>query len=422
LFIEETSMTDDILIIGGGIGGLTLALMLHQASIPCRVYEAVDEFKPLGVGINLLPHATRALSQLGLQPALAKVAVTTKESAFYNRHGQRIFAEACGLYGGYDWPQFSIHRADLHQVLLDAVVDRIGADRVQQGWRATEVTQDATGATVHFVANDGREMPAQRGALAVDCSGIHSPLRKALYPQEGPPRYSGINMWRGVTRAPAYLTGASMVRIGWLNTAKVLIYPIRDNIDGQGTQLINWVVDVAAPVQIDRRDWNQRGRIEDFLPYMADWHFDWLDVVDLCERADFVLEYPMVDQDPLPAWTFGRLTLLGDAAHPMYPRGANGSAQSILDCIEIVKALRAHGLTVEALQAYEAVRRPATAKVVLTNRTAPPDAILREVSARTNDERFERIEDVISHAELVALSESYQKVAGYDHARLQGAA
>jgi 2-polyprenyl-6-methoxyphenol hydroxylase-like FAD-dependent oxidoreductase len=155
---------------------------------------------------------------------------------------------------------------------------------------------------------------------------------------------------------------------------------------------------------------------------MADWHFDWLDVVDLCERADFVLEYPMVDQDPLPAWTFGRLTLLGDAAHPMYPRGANGSAQSILDCIEMVKALRAHGLTVEALQAYEAVRRPATAKVVLTNRTAPPDAILREVSARTNDERFERIEDVISHAELVALSESYQKVAGYDHARLQGAA
>ena len=417
---------DEILIVGGGIGGLTLALMLHQAGMPCRVFEAVETFKPLGVGINLLPHATRALSQLGLQDALARVAITTRESAFYNRHGQRIFAEECGLYGGYEWPQFSIHRADLHQVLHDAVIARLGADHVMQGWRATEVSQDADGVTVHFAHADEAgtnetSIGEQRGRLAIDCSGIHSPIRRALYPEEGPPRYSGINMWRGVTRAKPYLTGASMVRIGWLNTAKVLIYPIRDNIDGQGTQLINWVVDVAAPVQIDRRDWNQRGRIEDFLPYMSDWHFDWLDVVDLCQRADFVLEYPMVDQDPLPAWTFGRLTLLGDAAHPMYPRGANGSAQSILDCIAMVNALRQHGPDSAALQAYEAIRRPATAQVVLTNRTAPPDAILREVSARTNDQPFARIEDVISHAELLALSESYQKVAGYDKARLQGA-
>jgi 2-polyprenyl-6-methoxyphenol hydroxylase-like FAD-dependent oxidoreductase len=384
-------MNDDILILGGGIGGLTLALMLHQASIPCRVCEAVDE-----------------LSNLGLQPALAKVAVTTKESAFYNRHGQRIFAEPCGLYGGYEWPQFSIHRADLHQVLRDAVIDRIGADRLTQSMRVTDVSQTATGVIASFANGQ-----THQGSLAIDCTGIHSPIRKTLYPEEGPPLYSGINMWRGVTRAKPYLTGASMVRIGWLNTAKVLIYPIRDNIDGQGMQLINWVVDVAAPVQIDRRDWNQRGRIEDFLPVMADWHFDWLDVVDLCQRADFVLEYPMVDQDPLPAWSFGRLTLLGDAAHPMYPRGSNGSAQGLLDARALADALVAHANPQDALKAYEAERVQKAAKVVRTNRDTPPDFINIKVEELTDDKPFDNLDAFITQDELRALSDQYKVVAGY---------
>jgi 2-polyprenyl-6-methoxyphenol hydroxylase-like FAD-dependent oxidoreductase len=414
-------MDREITIIGGGIGGLTLGLMLHRAGIACRIYESVPEFKPLGVGINLLPHATKELTDLGLQEALAKVAITTKESAFYNRFGQRIFAEACGLHGGYQWPQFSIHRADLHQVLHDAFVARMGADHILAGWRNTGFVQDDEGVTLTFEdPRSGAALPEVRApGIVIDCSGIHSSIRKSLYPNEGAPRYSGINMWRGVTRAPAYLTGASMVRIGWLNTAKVLVYPIRDNIDGKGTQLINWVVDIHTPTYIEKRDWNRQGRVEDFIGAMADWHFDWLDVTEMCRNADFVLEYPMVDQDPLPQWTYGKLTLLGDAAHPMYPRGANGSAQSILDCKALVGALMAQSDWSQALVAYESQRRPATANVVLTNRQNPPDAILREVFERTGDKPFARIEDVISNAELEALSERYQRVAGYDKARLQ---
>ena len=252
----------------------------------------------------------------------------------------------------------------------------------------------------------------------ISCEGIHSVLRKQLYPDEGSPKYSGINMWRGITRWKPFLTGASMIRVGWHHPAKLLIYPIRDNIDGGGRQLVNWVCDIETP-QYHKRDWNQRGRLEDFLPAMADWHFDWLDVPQFISSADAILEYPMVDQDPLPHWSFGRLTLLGDAAHPMYPRGANGAAQAILDCRALADALKANADPVAALKAYEAKRLPATSEVVLANRKAPPDAILQEVYNRTGDKPFKHIDDVISREELVALSESYKRVAGYDKERLK---
>ena len=406
----------EVCIVGGGIGGITLALMLHEAGIASRVYEAAPELKGLGVGVNLLPHASREMVGLGLEEALAKVSVTTRESAFYNRYGQRIYSEPCGRYAGYDYPQFSIHRGDLHGVLVEAFNERIGADRLHLGWRCTGFEDAGNGVRLQFddpVTGEKRE--TLHAEVAVACDGIHSAVRKQLYPDEGPPRYSGITMWRGVTRAKPFLTGASMVRIGWLNTAKVLVYPIRDNIDAEGRQLINWVVDIAMPNYIDKRDWNGPGYLAEFKAAIEGWHFDWLDVPALCEQADVVLKFPMVDQDPLPRWTFGRLTLLGDAAHPMYPRGANGAAQAILDCRALTEALKANGDPQVALNAYEAQRLPATAKVVLTNRSNPPDAILREVYERTGDKPFNHIDDVISQEELKALSERYQKVAGYDH-------
>jgi 2-polyprenyl-6-methoxyphenol hydroxylase-like FAD-dependent oxidoreductase len=225
-------------------------------------------------------------------------------------------------------------------------------------------------------------------------------------------------MWRGVTRAKPYLTGASMVRIGWLNTAKVLVYPIRDNIDGEGNQLINWVCDIEMPLTRPERDWNRAGKLEDFIGAVEDWHFDWLDVPALFRSADLILEYPMVDQDPLPAWSFDRVTLLGDAAHPMLPRGANGAAQAILDCSALVECLRRERDPAAALKAYEAARLPPTAKVVLTNRTAPPDKILQEVYRRTGDKPFTSIDDVISRDELAALNDGYKRVAGFDRAKL----
>jgi 2-polyprenyl-6-methoxyphenol hydroxylase-like FAD-dependent oxidoreductase len=409
----------EVTIVGGGIGGLTLALMLHEAGIAARVYEAAPDLKAIGVGVNLLPHASREMTRLGLEEALARVAITTRESAFYNRYGQFIYSEPCGRHAGYEWPQFSVHRGDLHGVLLEAFRARVGAERLHIGWRCTGFEERTDGVVLAFedFQTKKRLEPVHAG-IAVSCEGIHSAIRKQLYPDEGPPRYSGINMWRGVTRAKPFLTGASMVRIGWLNTAKVLVYPIRDAIDAEGRQLINWVVDIETPHYKAQRDWNRPGRLEDFLPRVADWHFDWLDLPALCAAADMVLEYPMVDQDPLPRWTFGRLTLLGDAAHPMYPRGANGAAQAILDCRALTECLKAGKDPEAALKAYEAQRLPATAKVVLTNRENPPDAILREVYLRTGDKPFKTIDQVISREELAALSERYQRITGYDRKSL----
>ena len=412
----------EVTIVGGGIGGLTLALMLHEAGIASRVYEAAPELKALGVGVNLLPHATRELCRLGLEQPLAAVAITTRESGFYNRFGQYIYSEPTGRHAGYDFPQFSIHRGDLHQVLLEAFRRRVGADRLHLGWRCTGFAQDKDGVDLRFEdPRTGTKRDAVRAEVAVSCEGIHSAIRKQLYPNEGPPRYSGINMWRGVTRARPFLTGASMVRIGWLKPAKVLVYPIRNAIDAEGRQLINWVVDIETPEYKPQRDWNRQGRLEDFMPAVRDWHFDWLDVPALFEAADMVLEYPMVDQDPLQRWTFRRLTLLGDAAHPMYPRGANGAAQSILDCRALADCLKTAPDPLAALLEYERLRLPATSKVVLTNRQNPPDAILREVFLRTGDQPFRSIDEVIGREELAAMSESYQRVSGSDKASVQRA-
>lgn len=407
----------DVLIIGAGIGGLTLGLMLHRAGISCRIFEAAPELTAVGVGINILPHASRELIELGLEDALTRVAVVTREISFFNRFGQFIYSEPTGRYAGYEVPQFSIHRGDLQMVLLDAFIARAGADRVVLGWRCTGVDADA--GVAHFEDSvSGKPLEAQRGTVVVSCEGIHSGVRKQLYPDEGPPKYSGINMWRGVTRWKPIQTGASMIRIGWHKPAKLLLYPIRHAIDAEGRQLVNWVIDIETP-EYQKNDWNRPGRLEDFIHILADWQFDWLDVPRFIRSADAIFEYPMVDQDPLPRWTFGRLTLLGDAAHPMYPRGANGAAQAILDCRSLSDALKNNAEPVAALKAYEVERLPATRDVVLANRRAPPDAILQEVFRRTGDKPFRSIDDVISREELVALSESYKRIAGYDKERLK---
>ena len=395
-----------VIIVGAGIGGLVLALELHRHRIPVRVYESANRLEAIGVGINILPHAAKILSQLGLDEELAKLAVLPERSAFFNRFGQLIHSEPLGRAAGYTWPQISIHRGDLHNVLLRAFLSRIGPDNIFLGHRCIGVQQDDTSAGVRF--EDGT---SKRGSVVVACDGIHSEIRKQFYPSEGEPIYSGYNMWRGVTRHAPILGGATMIRAGWLTTGKMVIYPIRNEIDERGRQLVNWVAEIETPHHL-ARDWNRRGNIDDFIGAFAEWHFDWLDTPALIRNAETILEFPMVDQEPLERWTFGRATLLGDAAHPMYPRGSNGAGQAILDAQVLAEEL-AHGRDpVTALQAYEQRRRPATSAVVLANRSNPPDAILREVYERTGDRPFERIEDVISHDELVGLSDSYKRVSG----------
>jgi len=402
-----------VAIIGGGVTGLTLALSLHQAGVACRVYEAASDLRWLGVGINLLPHAVRELTELGLGECLERRAVPTREMCFYNRFGQFVHKEPRGRYAGYDWPQISIHRGEVHRVLVDAVRERLGADALVLGARCEGVDQDGNGVTVRLA---GRE--PERATVAIACDGIHSAVRRQLYPGEGPPLYTSINMWRGVTRWRPFLTGESFVQCGWLDVGKIVVYPIRPEIDAQGRQLLNWTAEFRSPRNV-QADWSLNGSLGDFLPVFETFRFPWLDVPAMLRDAEVVLEYPMVDRDPLPRWSFGRVTLVGDAAHPMYPRGANGAAQGILDARTLAGCLARERDPVAALAAYEDARLAAANAVVLAGRSTSPDTILRIVHERTGDRPFARVEDVIGADELATLMEDYKRLAGFERDALR---
>jgi 2-polyprenyl-6-methoxyphenol hydroxylase-like FAD-dependent oxidoreductase len=406
-----------VVIAGAGIGGLTLALSLHEAGIDCELYEAAPEIAPLGAGVNLLPHSIKVLSSLGLLDALESVAVETTEAAFFNRHGQFVHREPAGRFAGYDHPQLSIHRADIQRTLLDAVRERIGETAVHLGHRATGFTDDGDAAVLHVTGPDGDQIDVRADAL-VGADGVHSVVRRQLWPDEGDPRYSGVTMWRGTVEWDPYLTGASMIRVGWLTSGKMVIYPVRP-VQEDGRQLINWVAEVERP-RPQRREWNRAGALEDFIDVFEDWTFDWLDVAGMLRATTGILEYPMVDQDPLDRWSFGRVTLLGDAAHPMIPRGSNGAGQAILDGPALARHLSSGLPVVEALASYDDERRPATSRVVLTNRTNPPDTILKEVYDRTGDQPFDNIDDVITTEEMTAITSRYKQVAAYAKEQLSG--
>jgi 5-methylphenazine-1-carboxylate 1-monooxygenase len=407
----------DVAIIGGGIGGLATALYLQRAGIACRVYEAVDEFSQLGVGINLMAHAIRALGELGVVEAIGKVAVEPHWTCFYNRHGQLIHRNKTGLFAGYRWPHYSVHRGDLHTILLDAVTARLGPDAIAMGHRFTRLEQDARGVTMHWEDPQGAPLPATRADIAIGCDGVNSRVRRQFYPNEGRLAFGGINMWRGSTTYRPILDGKSVILAGALATGKLVIYPMRNHADG--TQLINWNVEVQSEVA-GPNSWNSEGKVEDFIWRFSEGRIDWLDFPDLVSRADMVLEYPMVDRDPVTRWTFDRVTLLGDAAHPMYPRSGNGAAQSILDAQTIARLL-ASTPPLEALAAYQTARLELLNKIVLNSRSAPLDLIIETAEKRTGGERFARLEDAISQDEINAILDHFFKLTGSDIATVNRA-
>lgn len=408
-----------ILIAGAGIGGLTFALSLHQLGVPCRVYEATSEIKPLGVGINVLPHAMRELGDLGLEPTIAKLGVETQEYSFHNRFGQFIHAEPRGRFAGYDWPQYSIHRGVLQLALLQAVLERLGPDAVVTGHALTHGEETTDGVIAHFAAPDGSSIASVTGSALVGCDGIRSALRRQFYPTGDPLIYSGITMWRGLSRWKPFRTGATMSYSGWIEGGKAIFYPIESELDDQGRQLTNCLLEFYVPPRDPSGDWSRPGKLEDFIDRYEDMKFDWLDIPACARACQYILEYPMVDRDPLPRWSHGAITLMGDAAHPMYPRGSNGAGQAILDARTLAGHLARHDNATAAFKAYEDDRREITAAVVLANRTNPPDAILREIYQRTGDKPFDDIDKVITRDELTALSESYKQIAGFQRETLK---
>jgi 2-polyprenyl-6-methoxyphenol hydroxylase-like FAD-dependent oxidoreductase len=408
----------EVIVIGGGIAGLGFALAMHQRGLACRIYEAVPEVKELGVGITLLPHATREIAALGLEARIREVAIENRESVFFNRHGQFIYKEPRGKFGGAPFAEYGLHRGKLHRILHGAAVERLGADRVLTNHRCVRAEQDERGVTAHFVeTSSGRALAPVKGDIAIACDGVNSTVRRQFYPDEKM-AFAGINTWRGVTRHAPILGGDTYMRVGSIETGKMVIYPIVNGIDGRGSQLVNWVAEIRQP-EAGMNDWNKPGRLEDLLPIYRDWRFEWLDVAELISSADTILEYPMVDRDPVARWTFGRVTLMGDAAHPMYPRGSNGAAQAIIDGRTLADFLRASNDGPAALAAYEQARLEPTARIVRTNREHPPDFINIKVDQLTGGKPFRHIDDVISQEELRRISEDYKKIAGFSTGALK---
>ena len=401
-----------VAIVGGGIAGLALAINLEKRGISCRVYETAPELKELGVGITLLPHATREIAELGLLDEIKSLAIENLESCFFNRFGQLLYKEPRGKYAGYSYPELGIHRGRLHMALYKAALALLGPERLMTNRNCLRIEQDGDGVTLHLCeTSSGKTLGPVRATVAIGCDGINSAVRRQFYSDEKL-AFAGINSWRGVTRRKPILTGRSYMRIGSIRTGKIVVYPIIDNIDGEGNQLINWMAEIQSPTT-QQNDWNKPGRPEDFLAIYENWKFDWLDVGELIRRADTILEYPMVDRDPVARWTFGRITLAGDAAHPMYPRGSNGAAQALIDARTLADLLKSCDDAPAALKEYESQRLGATAKVVRTNREHPPDFINIRVEDLVGDRPFDDLGAYITNDELKALSDQYKRVAGF---------
>jgi 2-polyprenyl-6-methoxyphenol hydroxylase-like FAD-dependent oxidoreductase len=400
---------------------MALALSLVDAGIEdVDIFESAPAIREVGVGINVLPHGVRELAELDLLDDLLAVGIPTREFAYYTRHGQRIWSEPLGLTAGYGWPQISIHRGELLGVLYRAVVDRLGAHRVHTGHQLTRFGQDKTGSVWAEFINRTTRTAAERleADLLVGCDGIHSTVRRVLHPEERPPRWNGVVMWRGVTVGQPFLSGRTMINAG-SSRQRIVVYPISKAQQDRGRALINWVATLQTGVteEMPPQDWTHVAQRQEVLACFRSCVFDFLDVPALIANADVVYQYPMTDRDPLASWIFGHVTLLGDAAHPMHPVGGNGASQAIIDARVLARELALQPAIKAALAAYDAQRRPATAALVQSNRRAGPHRCQDLVEQRA-PAGFADLSDVVSRPELDKISLDYKQIAGFDVNRL----
>jgi 2-polyprenyl-6-methoxyphenol hydroxylase-like FAD-dependent oxidoreductase len=405
-----------VIIVGGGIGGLATALMCHARGLPCEVYEQASDIREVGVGINLLPHAVAKLKDLGLLPNLDEAGVRTEELIYTNRFGQEIWREKRGMAADYEVPQFSIHRGRLQGVLLRAVTQRLG-NVVHTAHRLVNLRQDERGVNADFETGGGPVSVEASVMIAAD--GIHSVTRKLLFPPERLPRWNGVMIWRGATDWPVFLTGRSMIVAGGMKE-KIVVYPIAAGSSPRKS-LTNWAVNVriaedGAPLP-QKEDWSRLGQREQLMRYVDRFQMPLVDIEGLVGHTREFWEYPMCDQDPLSSWSIGHVTLLGDAAHPMYPVGSNGAGQAILDAESLSRHLAGASDPVDALMAYQAERLPPTSEIVGLNRQGGPENVIDEVE-KLSPKGFARIDDVLSFEKRRAIVNRYASVAGFSRAQV----
>jgi 2-polyprenyl-6-methoxyphenol hydroxylase-like FAD-dependent oxidoreductase len=402
-----------VLVAGGGIGGLCVALTLHQLGVPCLVLESVQHLKPLGVGINLQPNAVRELYALGIGPELLDtIGLQAREWVLVGLNGKEVYAEARGVDAGYQWPQYSVHRGALQILLHQAVVARLGPGAVRTGMTVTGYRSDDAGVRALVNTRAGERLEIE-GSLLIGADGLHSAVRAQMHPDQPPIQWGGAIMWRGVTPGVPIRTGASFVGLG-THRHRVVFYPIAKPDPVTGLAPINWI----AEITVDNAggwttgDWNRRVDVQSFIHHFEDWNYDWLDVPAMLRGAEAVFEYPMIDRDPVPTWVDGDVALLGDAAHVMYPTGSNGASQAVIDARVLGAALLEHGVTARALQAYDARLCAEVSAVVLRNRGAGPFGLLNLLDERCGGV-FEDIDTVIPPAERDAFMSRYKTAAGF---------
>jgi 5-methylphenazine-1-carboxylate 1-monooxygenase len=410
--MTEHTQQAPVLIAGGGIGGMALALTLHQIGVPCVVFDAVPEIKPLGVGINLQPNAVRELMDLGLTDAdLSTIGLQAREWALVGRNGNDVYAEPRGLLAGYRWPQYAVHRGALQMLLLRTVQQRLGPGAVRLGQRVTGYRTTPTGVVAQLQDRQGQTFEAQ-GRLLVAADGLHSAVRAQMHPQQPPIQWGGAIMWRGTTPGVPGRTGASFVGLGTLRH-RLVYYPISPTDPRTGLATVNWIAEITVDNAQGwtQGDWNRRVQVQDFIGHFEDWNYSWLNVPDMLRGAAEIFEYPMIDRDPVPTWVDGPVALMGDAAHVMYPVGSNGASQAIVDARVLGASMLQQGVSPQALRAYDDRLCADVSALVLRNRGAGPFALLGLVDERCGGV-FDHIDDVIPAAEREAFMARYKAAAG----------